>query len=161
MYGCTPYTCLDWGQYLINTSKLWGAYWYSIAIQAHFLFLKCQDCLQLYKRGEKSEKCFSRIMDLEACLHSGHYALCIMHFIILLISSSCLYVIKLYEKMAVNSAQKCKRCLRKSLILVNNQLDAKCFTSIYFYSLHVSGSHVRIIRRITVSMRHLPETCRE
>jgi len=26
---------------------------------------------------------------------------------------------------------------------------------VYFYSLHVLGSHVRIIRRIIVSMRHL------
>ena len=39
--------------------------------------------------------------------------------------------------------------------LVNNQLDAQFFMYVYFYSLHVSGSHVPIIRRITVSMRHL------
>jgi len=34
-------------------------------------------------------------------------------------------------------------------ILVNNQLDAQfLFIYVYFYSLHVSGSHVPIIRRI-------------
>ena len=41
------------------------------------------------------------------------------------------------------------------MILVNNQPDAKLFMYVYFYSLHVSGSHVPIIRRITVSVRHL------
>jgi len=41
------------------------------------------------------------------------------------------------------------------MILVNNQLDAQFFMYVYFYSLHVSGSHVSIIRRIIVSMRHL------
>ena len=41
------------------------------------------------------------------------------------------------------------------MILVNNQLDAQLFVYAYFYSLHVSGSHVPIIRRIIVSMRHL------
>ena len=41
------------------------------------------------------------------------------------------------------------------IILVNNQLDAQFFMYVYFYSLHVSGSHVPIIRRIIVSMRHL------
>ena len=40
------------------------------------------------------------------------------------------------------------------MILVNNQLDAQFFMYVYFYSLHVSGSHVPIIRRIIVSMRH-------
>ena len=39
--------------------------------------------------------------------------------------------------------------------LVNKQLDAQFFVYVYFYSLHVSGSHVPIIRRIIVSMRHL------
>ena len=35
------------------------------------------------------------------------------------------------------------------IIFVNNQLDAQFFFMyIYFYSLHVSGSHVPIIRRI-------------
>jgi hypothetical protein len=34
-------------------------------------------------------------------------------------------------------------------VLVNNQLDAQFFFMyVYFYSLHVSGSHVPIIRRI-------------
>jgi len=37
------------------------------------------------------------------------------------------------------------------MILVNNQLDAQFFIYIYFYSLHVSGSHVPIIRRTTLS----------
>jgi len=37
----------------------------------------------------------------------------------------------------------------------NNQLDAQFFMYVYFYYLHVSGSYVSIIRRITVSMRHL------
>ena len=41
------------------------------------------------------------------------------------------------------------------MILVNNQLDAQFFMYVYFYSPHVSGSHVPIIRRIVVSMRHL------
>ena len=40
-------------------------------------------------------------------------------------------------------------------ILANNQLDAQFFMCVYFYSLHVSGSHVPIIRRIIVSMRRL------
>jgi hypothetical protein len=35
------------------------------------------------------------------------------------------------------------------MIFVNNQLDAQFFFMyVYFYSLHVSGSHVPIIRRI-------------
>ena len=38
------------------------------------------------------------------------------------------------------------------MILVNNQLEAQFFMYVYFYSLHVSGSHVPIIRRIIVSM---------
>jgi len=38
------------------------------------------------------------------------------------------------------------------MILVNNQLDAQIFMHVYFYSLHVSGSHMPIIRRIIVSM---------
>jgi len=42
-----------------------------------------------------------------------------------------------------------------SMILVNNQLDAQFFVYVYFYSLHVSGSLVPIIRGIIVSMRHL------
>jgi len=37
-------------------------------------------------------------------------------------------------------------------ILVNNQIDAQFFMYVYFNSLHVSGSHVPIIRRIIVSM---------
>jgi len=41
------------------------------------------------------------------------------------------------------------------MILVNIQLDAQLFIYVYFYSLHVSGSHVPIIRKIIVSMRHL------
>jgi len=45
--------------------------------------------------------------------------------------------------------------LRPGMILVNNQIDAHLFVYIYFYSLHVPGSHVPIIRRIIVSMRHL------
>jgi len=40
-------------------------------------------------------------------------------------------------------------------ILVNNQIHAQFFMHVYFYSLHVSGSHVPIIRRIIVSTRHL------
>jgi len=41
------------------------------------------------------------------------------------------------------------------MILVNNQLDAQFFMYVYFYSLRVSGSHVPIIRRNILSMRHL------
>ena len=46
----------------------------------------------------------------------------------------------------------CKACSRQRiLLLVNNQLDAQFFfTYVYFYSLHVSGSHVPIIRRINI-----------
>jgi len=33
-------------------------------------------------------------------------------------------------------------------VLVNNQLDAQFVMYVYFYSLHVSGSHVPIVRRI-------------
>jgi len=37
----------------------------------------------------------------------------------------------------------------QGIIFVNNQLDAQFFFMyVYFYSLHVSGSHVPIIRRI-------------
>ena len=39
-------------------------------------------------------------------------------------------------------------------VFVNNQLDTQLFFMyVYFYSLHVLGSHVPIIRRI-VSVRH-------
>ena len=39
--------------------------------------------------------------------------------------------------------------MRLVMIFVNNQLDAQFFCMyVYFYSLHVSGSHVPIIRRI-------------
>jgi len=41
------------------------------------------------------------------------------------------------------------------MILVNNQLDAQILMYVYFYCLHVSGSHVPIIWRITVSLRQL------
>jgi len=41
------------------------------------------------------------------------------------------------------------------MILVNNQFDAQLFMYVYFYTLHVSGSYVPIIKRIIVSMRHL------
>ena len=41
------------------------------------------------------------------------------------------------------------------IILVNNKLDAQFFMYVYFYSLHVSGSHVPIIRITIVSLRHL------
>jgi len=41
------------------------------------------------------------------------------------------------------------------MILGNNQLYANFFMYVYFYSVHVSGNHVPIIRRIIVSMRHL------
>ena len=42
-----------------------------------------------------------------------------------------------------------------AMIFVNIQLEAQFFIYVYFYSLHVSGSHVPIIRRIIVSVRHL------
>ena len=41
------------------------------------------------------------------------------------------------------------------MILVNNQLGAQFFIYVYLYSLRVSGSHVPIISRNIVSMRHL------
>ena len=42
-----------------------------------------------------------------------------------------------------------------TMILVHNQLDAQFFVYVYFYSLHVSDSHVPIIRIFSVSLRHL------
>jgi len=48
-----------------------------------------------------------------------------------------------------------KLIVHPGMILVSNQLDAQFFIYIYFYSLHVSGSHVSIIRRIIASVRHL------
>ena len=45
--------------------------------------------------------------------------------------------------------------LHSGMILVNNQLDAQFFMYVYFYSLHISSSHVPIFRRIIVSIRHL------
>ena len=41
------------------------------------------------------------------------------------------------------------------MILAHNQLDPQFFIYVYFYSLHVSGSHVPIIRRIIATIRHL------
>ena len=41
------------------------------------------------------------------------------------------------------------------MVLVNNQFDAQFFMCVYFYSLHVSGSHVPIIGGNIVSKRHL------
>jgi len=41
------------------------------------------------------------------------------------------------------------------MILVNNHLDPQIFMYVYFYSLHVSGSHVPTIRSIFVITRHL------
>ena len=38
---------------------------------------------------------------------------------------------------------------------VNSQIDAQLFMYVYVHSLHVSGSHVPIIKRIIVSMRHM------
>jgi len=44
---------------------------------------------------------------------------------------------------------------RLSIIFANNQRDAQLFfVYVYFYSLHVSGSHVSIIRR-TISKKKL------
>jgi len=37
----------------------------------------------------------------------------------------------------------------------NKQIDAHFFKYVYFYSLHISGSHVPIIRRIIVSVQNL------
>ena len=59
-----------------------------------------------------------------------------------------------------NRALKCRLfyvllTIHPGMILVNNKLDAQFFMYIYFYSVHVSGSHVPIIRRIILSMRHL------
>jgi len=46
--------------------------------------------------------------------------------------------------------------LLNGMILVNKQFDAQFFfMCVYFYSLHLSGSHVPIIRRIIVRVRHL------
>jgi len=45
--------------------------------------------------------------------------------------------------------------MKECNILVNNQIDAQFFMYVYFYSVRISGSHVHIIRRIILSMRHL------
>jgi len=45
--------------------------------------------------------------------------------------------------------------LHPVMILVNNQLHVQFFMYVYFYSVHVSGSHIPIIRRVTISMRNL------
>jgi len=45
--------------------------------------------------------------------------------------------------------------VQPGLILVNNLLGAQFLIYVYFYSLLVSGSYVPIIRRISVSMRHM------
>jgi len=42
--------------------------------------------------------------------------------------------------------------IHPGMSLVNNQLDTQFFMYVYFYSLHVLGSHVPIIRRIIVSV---------
>jgi len=42
-------------------------------------------------------------------------------------------------------------------ILVNNQIDAQFFVYVYFYSLHVSGSHVSIISRINCINTCIPD----
>ena len=43
------------------------------------------------------------------------------------------------------------------IIFVNNQLDAQFFfVYVYFYSLHVSGSHVPIIKRINCIIYKIP-----
>ena len=44
--------------------------------------------------------------------------------------------------------------LHLGMTLVNNQVEAQFLMYVYFYSLHVSGSHVPIIRRIILSKRH-------
>jgi len=71
-----------------------------------------------------------------------------------------------YLKYLLQVAEKCVRIVffrffnnygtnHNYFILVNNQLDAHFLMYVYFYSLHVSGNHVLIIRRIIVSMLHL------
>jgi len=45
--------------------------------------------------------------------------------------------------------------LHPGMILVNTHFNSQFFMYVYLYSVHVSGSHVYIIRRIIVSMRHL------
>jgi len=45
--------------------------------------------------------------------------------------------------------------MHPGMMLVNNQLDAQFFMYVYFYYLHVLGSHVPVIRRIIISMWHL------
>ena len=47
---------------------------------------------------------------------------------------------------------------RPGMILVNNQLDTQFIMYVYFYSLHVSGSHVPIIRRINC-INAIPGIC--
>jgi hypothetical protein len=60
----------------------------------------------------------------------------------------------MYPAHSVTPEYECLRSIKMrgsdSLIFVNNQLDGQFFFMyVYFYSLHVSGSHVPIIRRIS------------
>jgi hypothetical protein len=62
-----------------------------------------------------------------------------------------------YNEIIINYTLSLSFCIlyvlstvHPGMILVNNQIDAQFFMYVYFYSLHVSGSHVPIIRRIIV-----------
>jgi len=61
-----------------------------------------------------------------------------------------LFIITKYFK-TVYTIHNGKGIAKGLRIHVNNQIDAQFFY-VYFYSVHVSGSHVPIIRRIIVSV---------
>jgi len=63
----------------------------------------------------------------------------------------CSAILCSYRKVFLQPLRFCRTYIvdSKIIILVNNQLDVQFFFMyIYLYSLHVSGSHVPIIRRI-------------
>jgi hypothetical protein len=60
-----------------------------------------------------------------------------------------MYFQVLYDKPFIAPEFYVLLTVHLGIIFVNDQLDAQfIFIYVYFYSLHVSGSHVPIIRRI-------------
>ena len=57
--------------------------------------------------------------------------------------------------MSLCGSGKQEHMLLEHMLLHTRRSSTQFFIYVYFYSLHVSGSHVPIIRRIIVSMRHL------
>jgi len=64
-------------------------------------------------------------------------------------ASKCLLIIRAMEQLDISTDIYVLLTVHLGKILVNNQPKAQFFIMyVYFYSLHVSGSHVPIIRRI-------------